>query len=112
MMQKNHAVCDLLEQEMRPNVKISDLMEKVNDKINLDKIEYRLIGSVGNSIGLDLREPPLLDSSNTTSLREGMIFSVHPTFYDEKSGSVKNADVFRITEDGCENLSTISRETM
>ncbi len=112
MIKKNHAICNLLEEKMQPNVKISDLMEKVSDKISLERIDYRLVGFVGNSIGLDLREPPLLDSSNPSSLREGMIFSVHPTFYDEKSGSVKTADVFRITEDGCENLSSLSRETM
>ncbi|TFG15024.1 aminopeptidase P family protein [Candidatus Thorarchaeota archaeon] len=112
IMKKNHAICDFLEKQMKPNVKISDLMEKVSDIINLEKTDYQLIGPVGNSIGLDLREPPLLISSNPTSLREGMIFSVHPTFYHEKSGSVKTADVFRITQDGCENLSRISRETM
>jgi Xaa-Pro aminopeptidase len=51
-------------------------------------------------------------SFSKASLREGMILSLHPTYYHEGVGAAKIGDMFLITSDGYENLSPISRETM
>jgi len=51
-------------------------------------------------------------SFSKASLREGMVVSLHPTYYHEGVGAAKLADMLLITSRGYENLSTITRETM
>jgi len=45
-------------------------------------------------------------------LREGMVFTLHPTRYLPDVGSAKVADVVLVTHDGVENLGSLARETM
>ena len=67
---------------------------------------------MGNSIGLDLHEPPYIVPGIQQSLREDMVFSIYPTGFVPGVGIVKMADVVLITEDGCENLTSLARETI
>jgi Xaa-Pro aminopeptidase len=67
---------------------------------------------MGNSIGLDLHEPPYIVPGIQQSLREEMVFYIYPTGFVPGVGIVKMADVVLITEDGCENLTSLARETI
>ncbi len=71
-----------------------------------------LVQPFGNSIGLDLYEPPYLTPQGENSLGDNMVFSIHPTGYVEGVGTAKIADIVKLTPDGCENLTTVARETM
>ncbi|MBS3793773.1 MAG: aminopeptidase P family protein [Candidatus Thorarchaeota archaeon] len=97
-----------LEKLMAPHLRISKLAAKCVEEI-LSTKKRRVLGS---SIGLDLREPPQIQSNSTYSLREGMVFSAHPTFYDEEVGTAKIADMLLITENGCSRLTDMTRETL
>ncbi len=98
-----------LVQHIAPGVSIGELVSKVLKSSNKDAT---MCDTLGNSIGLDLREPPLIVRNSTTSIREGMVFSLHPSFFISEAGAVKVADVVVVNSKGCEVLSSVSSETM
>jgi Xaa-Pro dipeptidase len=102
----------LIEKRLKPGAQIKDVAEKTLKKLGKSFPPGTIIQPIGNSIGLDLYEPPYIVSDVQQSLREGMVFSVHPTGFAPSVGTVKIADIVLITEDGCEILTTLARETM
>ncbi|MFX1264458.1 MAG: M24 family metallopeptidase [Promethearchaeota archaeon] len=100
------------EKVMKPGARLSvvhgKIMKKLGKKIPADSLQR----PVGNSIGLDLREPPLIHSDSDSSLREGMVFSLNPSIYSPKTGAMKISDLFVVAEDGLESLSNVARETI
>ncbi len=104
--------CKAAEDKMTAGTGVSDVYGRVAKKLSKKTPISSFLQPLGNSIGLDLQEPPLMVSYSKASLRKGMVMSVHPTFYQEGIGAAKIADMYLISSDGFENLSTISRETM
>jgi Xaa-Pro aminopeptidase len=102
----------LLEKRLKPEAQIKDVAGKTLKKVGKSFPPDTIVQPFGNSIGLDLYEPPYIVPDVQQSLRAGMVFSIHPTGFAAGVGAVKIADVFLITEDGCENLTTLARETM
>lgn len=100
------------EKAMYPEVSFADLTKQILKKSGKSFPIDTLIQPLGSSIGLDLREPPYITSENTFSLKEGMVFTLHPTGFASEVGAVKVADVFLVTSDGIENLGSLSRETL
>ncbi|NWF95087.1 MAG: aminopeptidase P family protein [Candidatus Thorarchaeota archaeon] len=72
----------------------------------------RAILPMGNSIGLELREPPSLVSGSTEYAREGMVFSLCPLCMCSERIAAKVGDEVLVTSAGCETLSSLVRETM
>ncbi|MFW9787520.1 MAG: M24 family metallopeptidase [Candidatus Thorarchaeota archaeon] len=102
----------LLEKRLKPGAQLKDLAEKTLKKLGKSFPSDTIIQPLGNSIGLDLYEPPYIVLEAQQSLREGMVLSIHPTGYAPGVGAVKIADVVLITQDGFENLTALARETM
>lgn len=102
----------LLEKRLKPEVQIKDVAEKTLKKLGKSFPPGTIVQPLGNSIGLDLYEPPYIVPEIQQVLREGMVFSIHPTGFAAGVGVVKIADIVLIIEDGCEILTTLARETM
>ncbi|MCJ7817946.1 MAG: Xaa-Pro peptidase family protein, partial [Candidatus Thorarchaeota archaeon] len=100
------------EKMMCPEVTFEDLTKHILRKSGKIFPPSTLIQPLGSSIGLDLREPPYITSENQFSLKEGMVFTLHPTGFVPGVGAVKIADVFLVTSTGVENLASLARETM
>ena len=101
-----------LEKRLKPEAQIKDVAEKTLKKLGKSFPPDTIIQPIGNSIGLDLYEPPYIVPEIQQSLREGMVFSLHPTGFAPGVGTVKIADLALITEGGCEILTSLDRETM
>jgi Xaa-Pro dipeptidase len=102
----------LMEKRLKPGAQIKDVAEKTVKKLGKRFPPGTIVQPLGNSIGLDLYEPPYIVAEVQQSLREGMVFSIHPTGFVAGVGAVKIGDIAVITEDGCENLTSLARETM
>ena len=102
----------IAEKAMQPEITFEDLTKQIMKKSGKSFPSSTLIQPLGSSIGLDLREPPYITSESQFSLKEGMVFTLHPTGFASGVGAVKIADVFLITSEGVENLASLSRETM
>ena len=101
-----------IEKQLKPKASVKDVSEKIMKKLGRGFPSDTLVQPFGNSIGLDLYEPPYLTPFGDNSLVENMVFSIHPTGYVEGVGTAKIADIVKITPDGCESLTTVARETM
>jgi Xaa-Pro aminopeptidase len=101
-----------IEKQLRPKSSVKDASEKIMKKLGRAFPSNTLVQPFGNSIGLDLYEPPYLTPHGDVSLGENMVFSIHPTAFVEGIGTAKIADIVRISSSGCETLTKISHETM
>lgn len=100
------------EKDMAPDRSINDLAMHILKRAGKGYPQNTLIQPVGSSIGLDLREPPFITEGSQYSLKEGMVFTLHPTGYVPDIGCVKIADVYLVKSDKVENLGTLARETL
>ncbi len=100
------------ERVMKPGTSLSVVHGKIMKKLGKKIPAGSLQGPVGNSIGLDLREPPLIHSDSDSLLRESMVFSLNPSIYSPRTGPMRISDIFVVTEDGLESLSSVARETI
>jgi Xaa-Pro aminopeptidase len=60
----------------------------------------------GHGIGLDVHEPPLLDTGGP-ELVVGDAVTIEPGVYDKRVGGVRVEDMVIVTRDGCENLNQL-----
>ncbi|TFG07510.1 aminopeptidase P family protein [Candidatus Thorarchaeota archaeon] len=105
-------MCSIAEEKLTPDSSIADVTNAMMKSIKKQPCQNNLIQPVGNSIGLDLHEPPSLFPENKLLLREGMVFSIHPTCYVKDIGCIRMADIMLITHDGSETITSLTRETM
>ncbi|TFG34145.1 aminopeptidase P family protein [Candidatus Thorarchaeota archaeon] len=100
------------EKIMAPELTIEEVSSQILKKAGKTFPPETIILPLGSSIGLDLREPPFISVGSQYSLREGMVFTLHPIGYVSDVGCVKIADVFLVRHDKVENLGSLARETL
>ncbi|MFW9954025.1 MAG: M24 family metallopeptidase [Candidatus Thorarchaeota archaeon] len=105
-------LCQSLEAKISAGITLDDLIKQVSSQMRKGFSNERVVYPLGSSIGLDLREPPHIIPGSANSLRAGMVLSIHPTCYEKGVGSTKVADILHVTDDGCENLTSLARDTM
>lgn len=70
------------------------------------------IHRTGHGLGLEVHEPPYIVDGNDMVLRPGMTFTIEPGIYLSGKGGIRIEDDVVITDEGCESLTTFSRDLM
>jgi Xaa-Pro aminopeptidase len=72
-------------------------------------LQYNYAG-IGHGVGLFVHEPPFIGANGRYKLVANNIITVEPGIYIPKWGGIRIEDQVLITEDGCENLISATRE--
>ncbi|MBY0054363.1 aminopeptidase P family protein [Brevibacillus agri] len=67
---------------------------------------------LGHGIGLSGHEEPYMHKQNPLRLEPGMAFTIEPGIYLPDKGGVRIEDNVVVTEDGCLNLMTLSKQLL
>lgn len=66
--------------------------------------------SLGHGVGIEIHEPPWINSKNDEILKEGMVLTIEPGIYIEGFGGVRIEDMVIVGKKGCKNLYSSTRE--
>jgi len=65
---------------------------------------------LGHGVGLQIHEAPVLRPESTDVLESGNVVSVEPGIYLPDDAGVRIEDLVLVTDDGCERLTTFTKE--
>lgn len=65
---------------------------------------------LGHGVGLEIHEAPRLSKEGDETLQPGMVVTIEPGIYIPDFGGVRIEDLVVITENGCNNLNTFTKE--
>jgi Xaa-Pro dipeptidase len=95
---------------VRPGATCQDV-DRVTRRVLVDAgLGEHFIHRTGHGLGLDVHEEPGIVEGNDMPLEESMVFTVEPGVYLEGWGGIRIEDDVVVAEDGCETLTTFSRE--
>ncbi len=100
---------------IKPGVLCSDIHNRVCDvleshgfKTMRDGSKVGFIHSTGHGIGLEIHEAPFV-GTQAISLEKGNVITIEPGLYYPDHGGIRIEDMLLVTEDGCENLTSLEK---
>lgn len=95
---------------VKPGARFCDIDAAARDYITEKGYGEYFTHRTGHSIGIEVHDFGDVSSVNTDELKPGMIFSIEPGIYLSGEVGVRIEDLVIVTEDGCENLNSTSKE--
>ena len=74
------------------------------------KYSEGFVHSIGHGVGEQVHEEPFFGGGRGHTLQVGDVITIEPGLYYKHIGGVRLEDMFLITEDGCERLTTLPLE--
>ncbi|MCL4332771.1 MAG: aminopeptidase P family protein [Candidatus Thermoplasmatota archaeon] len=95
---------------IRENVNGKDVDKAARDVIDSSRYKGRFIHSLGHGIGMEVHDHGALSPSYDFPLKENMTITNEPGVYVSKVGGVRIEDDVIVKKDGCEVITTASRD--
>jgi Xaa-Pro aminopeptidase len=95
-------------EEIRPGVEFSKIFRIGQNVVRKTFPQYQR-HHLGHGIGLSTHEKPFIKPNGKGFFRPRMVFTLELPYYIAGFGGFNIEDVFIVTEDGCEAISTIDR---
>ncbi len=103
---------ELAIQNAKCGVKTNQLDAMVRSFFAEKRYRDAFLHSLGHNIGLEVHEPPRLNSTTKMTLKPGMVFTLEPGLYIKGFGGVRIEDTVVMTESGVDILTRSSKELL
>ncbi len=91
---------------MKPGKTSSQFYKEAINQIGKEKAQYIPDYGMGQGIGIDLQELPVLEEKNGRSLKEGMCLTLRLAIKDQKLGAIIIGNILLLTKNSAEVLSS------
>lgn len=99
-------------ERVRPGIRLAEIDAVAREYITAAGQGANFGHGTGHGIGLAVHEWPTIGKDALETAVEGMVFTIEPGVYIPGWGGVRIEDTVRVTADGCEVLTTISKDLM
>jgi Xaa-Pro aminopeptidase len=100
---------------VRPGVNTNEIDEAARSVLTARGLGEAFMHSTGHGLGLEIHEAPRIARAETQSneaVSAGMVFTIEPGAYVEGVGGVRLEDDVLVTSEGCDVLTTTSRDLL
>ncbi|WP_370572625.1 M24 family metallopeptidase [Methanomethylovorans sp.] len=87
---------------------VCDVLESHGFKTIRDGSKVGFIHSTGHGVGLDIHEAPYV-GTQAIPLEKGNVITIEPGLYYPDQGGIRIEDLLLVTENGCENLTSLEK---
>lgn len=95
---------------VRPGIKARKIDSAARGLIEKAGLGRYFRHGTGHGVGLAVHEEPRIAPGQEVVIEEGMVFTIEPGVYVPGWGGVRLEDMVRVTSQGCELLSSVSKE--
>lgn len=95
---------------IKPGVKLSEIHKTIEEVVRSAGYSGYTRSMFGHSIGLECEEQPFISASCDAVFEPNMVFCVEVSWYQPGWVGMNAEDMVLVTEDGCEELSTMPKE--
>jgi Xaa-Pro aminopeptidase len=95
---------------VRAGADSAEVDREARDVIEADGLGGAFGHGLGHGVGLDIHEPPWLNAEWPSTLAAGNVVTVEPGVYLPGRGGVRIEDLVIVTDDGCEVLTSFTKE--
>jgi Xaa-Pro aminopeptidase len=99
-------------EQIKPGKKLAAIDAAARDHIHQAGHGAHFGHGTGHGIGLGVHEWPVVGKDSPDVAEQGMVFTIEPGIYVPGWGGVRIEDMVVVTADGCEVLTTISKNLM
>lgn len=97
-------------EKARAGIKCRDLDALARDYIKSKGYGPYFVHGLGHGLGNKVHQLPCINSASKDSLKAGQVITIEPGIYIKGWGGIRLEDVILITEGGCRNLTTFTKE--